>query len=114
MRQISKPVSGSDREFRGIVQARIKKPADTVHLERRHERVPVRDAAPRAGPRMLIETGKAKGVGDQRSSGNVRSRHYPISYLLRIERLAIETQLRIELPRPPTVQHCADRSVADA
>src|SRR6185369_3903400 len=90
VRQIGKTIRGSDRKLRGIVQARIKEPTDTAHLQRCDKRIPVTNSSPRSRPRMLIEARETKSVRDQSRSRNVGSRDHAISHLLRIERFAVE------------------------
>src|SRR5689334_1906959 len=101
MRKIAESVRSGDRELSGIVEPWIEEAALSVHLEVRDEGVPVAQGAPCAGPRVLIEAGETVRIRNQRSTRNVRAGEHAVRDLLRIERLAVEEQLGVELARPP-------------
>ena len=54
---------------------------------------------------MLIKPCRTEGIRDQSSSRNVSASHDTIGHLLRIESLAVEQQLRVELTRSPATEY---------
>src|SRR6185436_5538900 len=84
------------RKLARVVEPRIVEGAAALHLEVRYERIPVRHRAP-ACPRMHVDASKAERRRNQRCG----------RLAVRTERLAIEQQFGVELPRSPAAQYGA-------
>ena len=93
---MAEPCARGDGKAQRIVEPRVDERALAVHLEVRDKRIPVRDAAP-PGIGVQVDARQPERRRKQ------RRRALPV----RPERLAVEEQLRVELARPPAVQHGA-------
>src|SRR4051794_2172728 len=103
MGKVAESEMGGDRKLAGIVQAWIPKSSLPVHLQIRHEGIPVRYRSP-PRPRMQIHPAQPKGRRNQCGAGDMRSGHRAVRYLRRIESLAVQNQLGVKFPGSPTVQ----------
>ena len=99
---VAEAVAGRHRELDRIVQTRVPEPPLAVHLQVGHEGVPVGDRAP-AGPGVEVEARQAERGRDQRGA------RLPVGP----ERLAVEDQLGVELPRAPALQHVTDLGILE-
>src|SRR5690242_6150665 len=97
VRQICESVCSGDRKLIGIIQAWIKKPSFTVHLQVCDERVPMCHRAP-SRPSMEVYARQTERGRDQ-----YRSR-VPI----RTETLPIQKQLSVKLAGAPCHKHFSD------
>src|SRR5207247_10438408 len=82
--------AGCDRELLGIAEPVVVEVADSVHLEVRDERIPIRDGAP-AGVGMEIDPVETERGGDE------RRRRLSVG----TEAFSVEEELCVELARVP-------------
>ena len=100
---VAKTSASGDGELAAIVETGIEEDALSLHLVVRHVRVPVRHRAPaRVG--VQVDPGEPEGGGKQR-----RSR-----LAIGPERLPVDVQFGVELPRAPAPEHLLHRRLVDA
>ncbi len=88
------PLAGSYGEFVRVVEARVVEVSLPVHLENRDEGIPIGNASPaRVG--VQVHAGQAERGGNERRGG----------LAVGPERLAVQEQLGVELPRAPAGEH---------
>ena len=100
---VAEAVRSRDRKLARVIEPRIVERAFPLHLEHGDECIPMGDRAP-AGVGMEVHAREAERRRDQRRGAA------PV----RLERLAIEQQLRVELAGPPTLEHVAHGRFVDA
>src|SRR2546430_756189 len=86
-----KSALSGDRELRRVVQTRFPERAHSMHLDRRHKRIPVRSGTP-AGPGMQVDAAQAEGRRNQGRAGEMGAGDDMIRLLAHVERLAIENE----------------------
>src|SRR3954454_22541063 len=101
---VTEMVRRRDWELRGVIETGIEERSLPVHLQIRDKRIPIRHGAP-ARPRVEVNASETKRRRNQRRTRNIRSRDSTITYLLRVESLAVHKELGVEFSRPPTVKH---------
>src|SRR5215831_15993813 len=104
---MTETISGGDGKLGRVIEAWIEECADSMHFDSGDEGVPVAHGAPRPGPGVLVVAGKAECVRYHGGARHIRTGHYTVRYLLRVERLPVQKQFRIELARSPAAEHSA-------
>src|SRR3954451_7980122 len=97
-----------DRKLVCIIEALVEERPDSMQLIHGNESIPIADSAPPTGPCMKVVARQSIRIRNQRSPRNIRSCHHAIRYLLRIDGLPIEENLRIEFAGAPTPEHAAN------